>query len=193
MSKVNEAGDVSATRPRRKKRGLIVAASVIGVLAVAGIGLWEWHEQPSFCSTLCHSTMAHYYGTYEGEGYLVAAHAEAGITCLECHEPTVESQIEELKVQVSGDFSTPLKSREVKNDFCGGDDCHGEATMAQMAEVTGDLEYNPHDNHVVLGARCSGCHNMHAPQEMTCTQCHDREDLDYTPFPTEDELVKADI
>ena len=185
--------NTDATTPNigRMRRWLIGVGSGVLVLAIAGAAVWEWHEQPSFCSTVCHSTMAPYYATYSGVGYLVAAHAQEGITCLECHEPTIESQMAELQIQLSGDVPSPLKQREMPNDFCGGEDCHGAATLKEMSEVTGHLDFDPHTNHVTLGGRCTGCHNMHAPQVITCTQCHTEEELDYKRFPTE--LAEGEI
>lgn len=166
------ASEAAAPKKSKKKQWLItlgvVAVLLVGV--VAG-GLY-WHEQPSFCSTLCHSTMAPYYESYTGGELLVALHAEEGITCLDCHEATIEDQMKELQAQVGGDFAEPLKQREFKNDFCAGEECHGDAKLKEMAELTADLEANPHDNHKSAGMKCTLCHNMHAPQETPCVECH---------------------
>jgi len=164
--------DVSVAAPKKGKRLWIVLGIVVAILVVGGAGGFVWHEQPSFCSTLCHSTMAPYYESYSGSTDLVAKHAEKGITCLDCHTPTMEQQIEELQIQISGEAPDPLKEREFDTAFCGGEDCHGAATLADMAELTSDIEPNPHDNHAVLGAKCTLCHNMHRPQATMCTDCH---------------------
>lgn len=156
----------------RARKRLVVLAVVVGVLAVAVVGGLAWHEQPGFCSTICHSTMTPYYESYTGDEMLVAVHRKAGITCLDCHEATVSDQVKELTAQVGGDYESPLRQREFKPEACAGDDCHGDAKMADMAEKTASLEPNPHENHKITGANCTACHNMHSPQETNCKECH---------------------
>lgn len=177
-----QAGVPGAAAPRKRSRKawMIVGALVV-VIALAGVGGWKWHEQPSFCATLCHSPMQSYYEGYVDSGYLVRAHAESGITCLGCHEPTIAQQVNELKVKISGNYEEPLTTRVYENSFCGGADCHGEATLLAISEkYTSDLEFDPHDNHVTLAAKCLSCHKMHREQKpLTCVGCHDEGQLDF--------------
>jgi hypothetical protein len=169
------------TAGKRPRKALVIVGVIVVILAVVGIAGWKWHEQPSFCATLCHSPMQSYYDGYTESEYLVRAHADAGITCLGCHEPTIAQQMNELKVKVSGDYEEPLRARNYENSFCAGSDCHGEATLLAMsAEHTSDLQFDPHDNHVTLAAKCLSCHRMHrTPEPLTCIQCHDEGQLDF--------------
>ena len=47
--------------PQRHGRGTaVVVAVVAAILVVAGVGMWVWHEQPSFCGAICHTPMDNY-------------------------------------------------------------------------------------------------------------------------------------
>ncbi|MEG0621206.1 MAG: salivary glue protein Sgs-3, partial [Raoultibacter sp.] len=48
--------DVTEAAAKKKgKKWPIVVGVVVAVLVVAGIGGFIWHEQPSFCSAICHT------------------------------------------------------------------------------------------------------------------------------------------
>lgn len=175
------ADGAAADRKEGKKKiskWLMIGVPVVVVLAAgAAGGLW-WHEQPSFCSALCHSTMTPYYETYQADDMLAGAHAKLGIRCIDCHHATIGDQINELKVQVGGKVESPLSQREFPNEFCSGDDCHGAASLEEVATLTGMLQPNPHDNDVYTVGECTACHNMHAPEgiiwsvDSQCSECH---------------------
>lgn len=59
------------------------------IIVVAGAGFWVWHEQPSFCNAVCHSTMDHYVETYDdGNPQLGAkAHVKHVYAKLGIHSP----------------------------------------------------------------------------------------------------------
>ncbi len=74
----NDAADVLASdaadapaealAPKKKcKKRTIVIGVVAVVLVAAGVGFWVWHEQPSFCSAICHTPMDSYGETYDQE------------------------------------------------------------------------------------------------------------------------------
>jgi cytochrome c nitrite reductase small subunit len=76
---------------------IVVIAVLLVVVALGGVGavgLWQYHEQPEFCGT-CH-IMDPYLESWQALDYGAAAHAEQGVACLDCHEPTVEQQTDEL-------------------------------------------------------------------------------------------------
>ena len=81
------------------------------VLVCAGGGFYVWHNQPSFCNVICHEPMDYYVDGYYGEGdeahaQLAVAHQQEGVTCLQCHEATLEAQVNEGTAWVSGAFET---------------------------------------------------------------------------------------
>lgn len=90
----------------------MVAAVVAAILVVAGVGMWVWHEQPSFCGAICHTPMDNYLTTYESDlnspatdkwgnevadphTMLAAYHGKLGNDCMDCHVPTLSEQIGE--------------------------------------------------------------------------------------------------
>ena len=49
--------------------------------------------------------------------------------------------------------------------------CHG--TREQVAQLTAELEPNPHDSpHYGFDVPCSTCHMEHKPAEIYCSSCH---------------------
>lgn len=134
---------------KRKKRG-IVAAIVATVAVVAGIGLFVWHEQPSFCSTICHTPMDGYLDTYDAQagepavdkwgnevadaqGMLAANHGteEVGATCMSCHVPTMSEQISEGMAWIAGDYTL------VENETRTGGGALPERSIADLTEARG--------------------------------------------------------
>ncbi len=155
-----------------RKRTVVIAV-LLGVVVVGGvgaIGLWTYHEQPQFCAT-CH-IMEPYLESWQASDYGAAAHAEQGVTCLNCHEPTTQQQVDELVAYVQGDFTVPLQQRQFSDDFCF--DCHlpnEHTSYDEVIQLTAGLELNPHDSH--LGELdCDLCHKMHRASEDYCAQCH---------------------
>lgn len=107
-----EATEQAPSTKRGRKRWPIVAGVVAAIVLVAGAGFWTWHEQPSFCASICHTPMDPYYVTYEqgvgGLGYdkyyhsvestqgmMAAVHRDANVTCMGCHVPSLSEQIGE--------------------------------------------------------------------------------------------------
>ena len=110
----------ACSRRSLHKRGITVAV-VACVLVLAGIGLLVWHEQPSFCSAICHTPMDAYGKTYldgnvdaygneltpeEANSMAGYAHSKymGGITCMGCHVPVLEEQVTEGVKWVMGDY-----------------------------------------------------------------------------------------
>ena len=156
------------------KRRIVIIGVLLGVVVIGGvgaIGLWTYHEQPQFCAT-CH-IMEPYLESWQASDYGAAAHAEADVTCLECHEPTTQQQVDELVMYVQGDFSVPLDEGDYGNEFCF--DCHeaNEHTSdEEVIQLTAGLELNPHDSHLIGEMECGTCHKMHKASEDYCAECH---------------------
>lgn len=187
--------DIEMPAPRRRgKRAGIIIGIIAGVVIVAGAGFWIWHEQPSFCGTMCHDTMGTYLANYEDSDMLSHAHATAGVACLDCHEPVLEDQLAELQVQVSGDYRLPLAKMDTDDEFCLRDGCHTrdeivsaldgytfpDGTAVNPHEITFSTDYSSTESPHSVGGEtipCSTCHTMHRNSNGIeyCFTCHHTE------------------
>jgi hypothetical protein len=173
-------------KPRISRKVWVTLGVVAGVIAVVAIGggvaLWNYHEEPAFCSTFCH-IMGPYVDSWTDSDLLANAHAEADVTCLDCHEPTLDEQIQEVIVYVQGDYSVPLPELRTSKDWCFR--CHEHEAYAEVAELTKDYTidgelHNPHDPHADVVSvttedfECRNCHSMHKESVGVefCYECH---------------------
>jgi cytochrome c nitrite reductase small subunit len=165
---------------KRSTTWMVMGVAAV-VLAVPGFMLWDYHKQPQFCGT-CH-IMDSYVEAYHESDFLVRAHAEEDVGCLDCHIPTIQEQVNELIVFVSGDFEDPLQMRRFPDEFCL--QCHEHGSYEQIIERTADYMIdgelrNPHDPHPDVDASlvddfaCSECHRVHraSPSINHCYSCH---------------------
>ena len=152
---------------KRRSVWVIVGVALVIVL-VAGVAGWNYHEQPQFCAT-CH-VMQLYLESWESPPLLAHMHAEEDVTCLECHEPTIQQQMEEGIKFVTNDYENPLKEREFGQEWCLR--CHEHESYQELIQRTEELELNPHESHYGE-MECSTCHKVHRESEDHCAQCHD--------------------
>ncbi len=167
---------------KRKARKWPIVVGVVAVVAVvAGAGFWVWHEQPSFCNAICHDPMDAYVDGYYNDATLMAnLHQRADVTCLECHEASIDQQVAEGMAWVRGDFSTDeagmLETRGVTADkkMCASSGCHDMEQVVAATENWGGQEgVNPHKSHQGEAIDCSNCHGAHEKSYMYCNTCHD--------------------
>ena len=156
----------------RKK--IVVVAVLLAVVVLGGVGavgLWQYHEQPEFCAT-CH-IMDPYLESWQSSDYGVHAHAKHDVACLDCHEPTIQQQMNELMIYVQGDHEVPLKPLKYPSEECL--ECHEHGSYDEVVEMTAHLDEevgaNPHDSHYGE-MECRLCHRMHEESEDYCAQCH---------------------
>ncbi len=154
--------------------------AVVGVVVV--IGFLHWHEEPTFCSSLCHSTMATYVdGYYSGdEGLEVTAHSDADVTCLGCHWTQAKmldlvNEVYKYAFDLYTDPLTDMGSEFINDEFCGA--CHDGETAPTKEEATADWAEDPHNIpdiafHESIDASCSSCHSIHNASTMICSECH---------------------
>jgi cytochrome c nitrite reductase small subunit len=152
---------------KRRNIWVIVGVAVV-VVIIAGVAGWNYHEQPQFCA-ICH-IMQPYLESWESPPLLAYAHAEENVTCLECHEPTIQQQMEEGIKFVTNDYENPLEEREFDQEWCLR--CHEHGSYEELAQRTEELELNPHDSHYGE-MECSICHRVHEASEEVCAYCHD--------------------
>lgn len=180
----DSAAAPTAAAPRRTLKRSWVTAGVIALVAVvAGAGFWVWHETPSFCNSVCHSPMDAYVDTYYSDdpGMLVTAHADAGETCLSCHEPVLTEQVGEAVKWLADDYPLTADGTMLatgadfaSEEFCAESGCHDMADV--VAQTWGfeenDEKYNPHSSHQDLALSCGDCHKAHETSVLVCNQCH---------------------
>ncbi|MCL1798344.1 MAG: cytochrome c3 family protein [Eggerthellaceae bacterium] len=187
---VAEENTNAAIKTKKRKKWAITLGVVLTVILAAGIGGWTWHEQPSFCSAICHDTMDHYVETWESSNYTVRAHAENGVTCLQCHEASIPDQINEAMKQISGDYVVPFAKMETDDAFCLRDGCHTREELESGTPIIDSKgnQSNPHSQttnndvrspHGAGGSTisCSTCHTIHRKSTGTdyCYSCHHTE------------------
>lgn len=160
-------GERQSFRVRIFNRRLIFAIALLVILVGAGGGIYMMKagDHPAFCAT-CH-IMRSYYDSWNDSNLLVNKHAEEGLECHDCHEPSLSTQLEEGIKYITGNYQTPLEKREFSQEFCLK--CHDD--MESVKDATDFEESNPHDSH--LGEQeCNLCHNMHQQSQVMCAECH---------------------
>lgn len=193
--------DVQATaEPSRKKKRLpIVLGIIVAVVAIAGVGFWNWHAQPTFCNAICHNmdtVVETYYAepgsaatdkwgneVSDSNAMMAVAHAEGGVNCLGCHVPSINQQMSEGIMFVTGNYEKVIPERSTSqllenrgedaeaDAFCINDTCHVGITRELLTEATAGMEFNPHRwQHGEF--ECSECHKTHRASVFYCTQCH---------------------
>ena len=133
----------------------MVVGAVVVVLALSGFAAVQWHETPQFCAAFCHLMdpyLASYTGqvvsTRDGSTLMAKAHADEGLACLDCHEPTLEQQVQELVTFVKGDYRTPLDRMRVSDEDCLA--CKEHASREELIERTADYQMEYTLNEEVL-------------------------------------------
>ena len=188
-----------APAPKRKNRKAMIAGIVVAVIAVIGIGFYQWHETPEFCTAICHTPMDDSYletlyaNPYEpatdkwgnevskGSAMLASLHGKMGKRCMACHVPAIEEQVTEGIEWVTGNYYNPLSERDLarlvyyrgagETEFCLNTACH-DITKTGLTQQTAQYARNPHSWHH-SEYTCSDCHKAHRASIMVCSQCHD--------------------
>ncbi len=177
------AGGTQSPSPKRPvQKKWIVLGVVVAVIVVAGAGFWAWHNTPGFCNAICHSPMDAYVESYDSgdPGMLVTAHAQAGDSCLDCHEAELTTQVSEVMAWVSDSYPMDgdmlATGKEFANEeFCARPECHdmNEVTANTWGFEGNDAKYNPHSSHQDLALECGDCHKVHEKSTLVCNDCHD--------------------
>ena len=138
IEKAAEAAAEETTRmasavPKRKKKKLVILAAVVAVIAIAGAGMLVWHEQPTFCSTLCHIEQTYVDNMLQEQGvsgvdkygnevsntnaimavlhHSTKATAKPEIVCVDCHKPNMFELAHDGLNYVTGSYPMPRDER----------------------------------------------------------------------------------
>lgn len=160
-----KSGRLSGKHFFSKKKILLAAAIVLLAGTAGGLFLVKAGDNPAFCSS-CH-IMKPYYESWHDSNLLAQKHADAGVTCHDCHEASVATQAEEGIKYITGSYKNPLDKRTFSKQMCL--DCHDD--FAEIQAKTNFEESNPHDSHNG-NQECNVCHSMHQESELMCSQCH---------------------
>ena len=177
-----DASGASAKSKKSRKKTGIVAGVIAGIIVIAGVGFFVWHEQPSFCNAICHQPMDPYVEGYYGgdDAILASAHERTDTSCLDCHEPTLSEQVAEGMAWLAGDFMVDEsgfivhegEAFDYDDATCETAGCHDyEQVIDATADWDGEAGTNPHDSH--LGKlECESCHSSHGQSTLYCDSCH---------------------
>lgn len=179
-------GGANAPAPKKKrsvKRGWIVGGVIAAVIVVAGAGFWVWHDQPSFCNSICHSPMDTYVETFYSEdpGMLASVHKQAGDNCLSCHEAKITDQVTEAMAWVSDSYPMDADGKYLatgmdfaSEEFCVRNGCHTVEDMMEAGRgfAGNDEKFNPHSSHQDMAFECGDCHKAHGKSVLMCNECH---------------------
>ena len=187
----NPTGDATGSKTKaggkKKKKthkGLITLGVIVVVIVVAGVGFMAWHSTPSFCNAFCHSPMDYYVASYssDDQGMGVVVHAEADVSCLDCHDPGLATQVSEGMSWLSDSYPMTEDGTMLADgveladeEFCTTGGCHD---MDQVVEDTwgfadNDEAYNPHSSHQDGTLECDDCHKTHEDSVLMCNECHE--------------------
>jgi len=153
--------------------------AVVFVFIIAGVLSYKIMDatvmaKPAFCAT-CHN-MEYEYKTYTEDGLLAHKHAEADVTCHDCHKPSIGQQLNEGWLFVTGQYENPTEKYGFTNEQCLS--CHKwEDVVRKTTEKYGAK--SPHNGEHEQGnepPQCMDCHSVHHKQSAEkCNTCHPTE------------------
>lgn len=156
----------------KQPRILLLTIVLLGAAGVCMLMIMSTvSARPSFCVS-CHN-MKPEYESYTNGNLLAKKHADAGVTCHDCHEPSMLQQMDEGFKFVTGDYQETTPRYGFTNEQCLK--CHDFNDVKQATASYGAS--NPHDSTHAEGnepPQCEDCHSVHHQQSTRkCNTCHD--------------------
>lgn len=171
---------------RRLLKALLILAISVVLIAVVGVVVvwghyWDFRVGDPTADTCasCH-VLDRYSASLSDPVMLASNHAREDLTCVDCHERTLEQQVQETIAYVTNDYPATFPRAQVKMDTCFT--CHEHGSYDQLAWRTTDLGVtdgqakghpaNPHQPPHYTELECSSCHRMHTESVLLCSECH---------------------
>lgn len=188
----------TAKKKRSRNMKLAITGIVVVALAAVGVGMTVWHEQPGFCSTVCHIE-GDYVDNYMQEQGVVGtdkygnvvsntnammsvlhrntlATAMPEIRCVECHVPNMVELAHDGMNFVTGSYTIPRNERSA-SDLMSWDGktsesfCANESCHVYLLGNDGELSYDKLE--AITASNDFNPHEQHhANLSLECTDCH---------------------
>ena len=175
-----------------------IASAVVVVLAAVGFGMMVWHEQPEFCSTICHIE-GDYVDNYMQEqgvagtdkygnevantnAMMAVLHranqttAKSEIVCVDCHVPNMMELAHDGVNFVSGNYTIPRDERAASElqSWDGNTSesfCSNDSCHVYLLGDDGELSYDKLES--VMASEEFNPHEQHHENlSLECTDCH---------------------
>jgi len=192
------SAESGAPTAKKSKKKLGILAAVVAVIAIASVGMFIWHEQPSFCSTMCHIE-ADYVDNYMQEqgvpgtdkyGHAVSntnammavlhrntrATAKPEIVCVDCHIPNFMELAHDGVNYVTGNYPYPRDERSTTalgrwDNKLGTEFCANENCHVYLLGDDGKLDMKKLSDSTA--GRAFNFHEQHHENlTLDCSSCH---------------------
>ena len=188
----------AAPAPKKKRNKLAIVGVIVVALAAVGVGMFIWHEQPSFCSTMCHIEQTYVDNYMQEQGVAgtdkygkdvsntnammsvlhraTKATAKPEVLCVDCHVPNIEELAHDGMNFVSGNYSLPRDERTLArmmtwDGLPGESFCANERCHVYLLGDDGKLDYNKLE--ASTKTRVFNPHEQHHENlTLDCAACH---------------------
>lgn len=188
----------AAKKRRSRNRKLAITGVVVVALAVVGVGMMVWHEQPAFCSAVCHIEGDYVDNYMQDQGVVgtdkygnevsntnammavlhrnTLATAKPEIVCVDCHVPNVSELAHDGANFVTGNYMMPRNERSASalmswDGKSGESFCANESCHVYLLGDDGELSYDKLEK--VTASNDFNPHEQHhANLSLECTDCH---------------------
>lgn len=187
-----------ATPKKKRNKKLAIAGVVVVVLVAIGAGMMVWHEDPSFCSTMCHIEQTYVDNYMQEQGAAgvdkygkevsntnammavlhrnTKATAKPQILCVDCHIPNMMELAHDGMNFVSGSYPLPRDERTAArlnswDNKPGESFCANSTCHVYLLGDDGLLDYGKLE--ASTKTRAFNPHERHHENlTLDCTACH---------------------
>lgn len=186
------------SKPKKKRNKKVIVGAIALIIVAAGIGMLVWHEQPTFCSTMCHIEQTYVDNYMQDQGVAgrdkygqavtntnammavlhrnTKATAKTEIVCVDCHKPNIAELANDGIHLVTGSYPLPRDERDLKgmkswDGEPGETFCANENCHVYLLDDNGQLSYDKLE--ASTKSRAFNPHEQHhANLTLDCSDCH---------------------